>query len=164
MKPDIRYENGKQIKSVEYIAWVNMRRRCRDPKQNRAERYVGRGIMLHPAWSDFGVFLADVGLKPSADMSLDRIDNNGNYEPGNVRWATPTEQNRNRSFKTPESHIFAKRVGIKPDNLRVLVWQVREKDRGGSRPFGMSPAREALVREYMASYTPRAGTKPTKQR
>ena len=70
--------------------------RCCNPSCACYERYGGRGIKVHPAWREsFQQFYDDVGPRPSAAYSLDRIDNNGNYEPGNVRWATVTEQQNN---------------------------------------------------------------------
>jgi hypothetical protein len=80
-----------------YWAWLAMRRRCQDPSRKDYERYGGRGIKVCERWNEFTNFLADVGERPAPGMSIDRYpDNDGNYEPGNVRWATPTEQVRNR--------------------------------------------------------------------
>lgn len=74
-----------------------MIKRCENPKNHAYPRYGGRGITVCPEWrSDFAAFLRDVGPRPSPDLSLDRIDNNGNYEPGNVRWATAAQQAQNR--------------------------------------------------------------------
>ena len=81
----------------EYIAWRSMTSRCDNPGNDDYHNYGGRGISYHPTWSDFAVFFQYVGHKPSPKHSLDRFPNqNGNYEPGNVRWATPTEQGRNK--------------------------------------------------------------------
>ena len=80
-----------------YETWVGMRRRCHSPKNEAFARYGGRGIEVCPEWrDDFLQFLADVGERPTPNHSLDRIDNDKGYEPGNVRWATPQEQADNR--------------------------------------------------------------------
>jgi hypothetical protein len=78
-----------------YRSWVNMIYRCTNPNHSRYADWGGRGITVCARWRDFGNFLADMGDRPSG-MSLDRIDNDGNYEPGNVRWATTKEQASNR--------------------------------------------------------------------
>ena len=81
----------------EWRAWRGMRSRCYSPTNHKYPLYGGRGIEVCEAWrADFRAFLADVGRRPSPSHSLDRIDVNGHYQPGNVRWATPLEQTRNR--------------------------------------------------------------------
>lgn len=82
----------------EYAAWLNMIQRCTNPKATRYGRYGGRGIAICEQWLEsFDAFYADVGPRPSKHHSIDRINNDGNYEPGNVRWATGAEQQRNRA-------------------------------------------------------------------
>lgn len=73
-----------------------MRHRCLNPKMQVYKHYGGRGITICDRWSDVNAFVADMGPAPSAKHELDRIDVNGNYEPGNCRWATRTENVRNR--------------------------------------------------------------------
>lgn len=79
----------------EYEAWSNMLARCENPKATHFDCYGGRGITVCPQWHDFAVFIADMGPKPSLKHSIDRRENNGNYEPGNCRWTTTKVQSRN---------------------------------------------------------------------
>jgi hypothetical protein len=77
--------------------WSSMRQRCTNPARKDFARYGALGVTVCPAWESFEQFLADVGEKPSPRHQLDRFPNtSGNYEPGNVRWATPADQARNR--------------------------------------------------------------------
>lgn len=79
-----------------YRSWLYMRDRCQNPNNTMFHLYGGRGIRVFPAWESFEKFNNDVGKEWKPRLSLDRIDTNGNYEPGNVRWATPKEQAQNR--------------------------------------------------------------------
>lgn len=72
-----------------------MRARCQDPKADAYRNYGARGIKVCPQWDDFETFLADMGERPPG-TTLDRVDTNGDYEPGNVRWATAGQQERNK--------------------------------------------------------------------
>jgi hypothetical protein len=81
----------------EFRAWCSMKGRCYVETNEKYPIYGGRGIRVHEDWiNDFQAFYDHVGPKPEARYSLDRIDVNGNYEPGNVRWATPSEQRLNQ--------------------------------------------------------------------
>lgn len=82
---------------AERAAWRGMLYRCFDQDSAAYRNYGGRGITVCPEWmGSFDAFLSHVGPKPSPEHSLDRIDVNGDYAPGNVRWATRLEQRRNR--------------------------------------------------------------------
>lgn len=80
----------------EYRTWQSMRRRCEDPHHKDFKNYAGRGIAVCPRWAKFENFLADMGLKPSPEMTINRKNNGGNYEPGNCEWASESQQQNNR--------------------------------------------------------------------
>lgn len=83
--------------SSEYRAWSDLKRRCLNRKNKAWHLYGARGISVCERWlSSFDNFLADMGRKPVGRYSIDRIDNDGNYEPGNCRWATQKQQLENR--------------------------------------------------------------------
>jgi hypothetical protein len=86
----------------EYRIWNHMKTRCSNPRSNRFNRYGGRGITVCDRWKNsFENFLFDMGRCPEG-MSIDRIENNGNYEPDNCKWSTAKEQAANRSKKSDQ--------------------------------------------------------------
>lgn len=102
-----------------YRAWIHMRERCWNPKCHAFKNYGARGISVCERWAhDFSAFAIDMGPRP-AGHSLDRIDNDGNYEPDNCRWATPTEQVRNRRLE------YTRLLTWKGETLPVSQWAER---------------------------------------
>jgi hypothetical protein len=86
--------------TAEYVAWKSMIARCESRHYPSRHRYGGRGIKVCPEWRhDYPAFLLHVGRRPSAGHSLDRFPNpDGDYEPGNVRWATASQQQKNKGL------------------------------------------------------------------
>lgn len=104
-----------------YRTWAAMIARCENPANGKWERYGGRGIQVCQRWrSSFKAFAADMGDPPTATHSIDRIDNDGHYEPGNCRWALPVVQRLNR----PD-------VKLSEDGAREIV---RQRRSGMSKP------------------------------
>jgi len=125
-------------KTPEYKSWSAMQERCRNPKSSYYANYGGRGVEVCARWREsFENFFADMGRMPGSGYSLERIDNNGDYEPGNCRWATRKEQMRNKRTnhlltlqgKTMTLAEWAEVVGIESSAIRQRLnrgWSVEE--------------------------------------
>jgi hypothetical protein len=99
-----RIKHGLTHAVPEYHVWQSMRQRCLNPNHPGYRYWGGRGITICQRWaSSFEAFYADMGPRPGPEYSIDRIDNDGNYELGNCRWATPVQQQRNRRDRR---HLF----------------------------------------------------------
>lgn len=97
--PEPLVEQHRMRKSLEYETWRAMKERCYNPNSFGYKNYGGRGIEIYEPWrKSFIAFYQYVGKKPTNKHTLDRINNNGNYEPGNVRWATKSVQSLNRKI------------------------------------------------------------------
>lgn len=106
-------------KSPEHRAWVHMKQRCLNPRKKEFPHYGGRGITVFPGWvNSFIAFYTYIGPKPSPSHSLDRIDVDKGYEPGNVRWATQQEQ--------VENTRVARMVTLEGKTQTISAWS-REK-------------------------------------
>ncbi len=117
--------------TVEYTAWLNMRNRCLCPSNKSFKDYGGRGIKVCDEWQvSFFAFLKHVGLKPSNEHSLERLNNDGNYEPGNVQWAMRIQQGSNKRnnrflvfngqrLTIPE---WSRRLGIKRTTIIMRLY------------------------------------------
>jgi hypothetical protein len=120
-----RYEHGLSG-TPEHAAWGSARDRCTNPHSSSWANYGGRGIGMCPEWAaSFEAFLAHIGPRPSPSHSLDRYpDNDGHYEPGNVRWATKREQDRNRrttklTLEQTEAILVRREHGESPTAIAV---------------------------------------------
>lgn len=137
----MNYKHGhskKRQRSLTYRTWDAMIHRCHNPQSSAYHKYGGRGIVVCDRWREsFESFLSDMGDRPGPEYSIDRYpDKNGNYEPGNCRWATPSEQARNRrstryltcNGETLSLAEWSERTGIQPgtiaNRIDVRGWSV----------------------------------------
>ncbi len=133
-------------RAPEYDCWAKMIQRCTNPRANGYKYWGGRGITICPRWrQSYQAFLEDVGPRPTNKHAIDRIDNAGNYEPGNVRWVTRDVQNRNRRNtgmftwmnRTMTLAEWSKITGFSYRTLQMRVLRHWPLDRVFSEPLGL---------------------------
>ncbi|TAM23394.1 MAG: hypothetical protein EPN60_15100 [Nevskiaceae bacterium] len=135
--------------SPAYQVWHSMRARCTNPSRPHYARYGGRGIKVCARWGSFANFIADMGERPSG-ATLDRIDNDGHYEPGNCRWATRKDNCRNRANnrlltfngETKASVEWAEITGIGEFVLSQRLARGWSVERALTQPPRKSPSKE----------------------
>jgi hypothetical protein len=122
-----------KTQTKEYKSWLDMKARCANKKNRFYPNYGGRGIMVCDRWlNSFENFLSDMGKKPNESYTLDRMNNNGNYEPSNCRWATRKEQNRNtRSNKMLTKNGTTKSMAEWSEILGINYSTIRARKRRG---------------------------------
>lgn len=132
-------------KTSEYSIWASMRDRCLNPGNEAWNNYGGRGITVSKEFDTFIGFYNIVGRKPD-NKSLDRIDNNKGYEPGNIKWSTQTEQTSNTrrnkyitfENKTMTASAWARELGVSPS---CLYWRMKYGGKSGEEAVAMGKIR-----------------------
>jgi hypothetical protein len=134
-------------KTPEYGVWLTMRRRCDDPNVEKFQQYGGRGIKVCERWQKFENFISDMGRRPGPEFSIERLDNDGNYEPSNCRWETVQEQSYNKSttrllsYKGQEItvHQASKVAGIPKNNIFARLYRGWSVERAIEEPLRRWP-------------------------
>jgi hypothetical protein len=126
------YGTHRRSKSPEYKAWEKLKHRCSNSNNPGYARYGGRGITVCDRWKDsFENFFEDMGERPSPKHSIDRIDNDGNYEKSNCRWGTDTEQMNNtcwNAFITWEGKKVRRTELLKMYDIKLhtFLWRIKK--------------------------------------
>ena len=153
-----RAETMKKRKEATNQCWRDMRQRCQNKNSQRWYTHGGRGIKVCPEWGDYQSFLDDMGLKP-VGMTLERIDNDGDYCKDNCKWATPKEQANNRSTCVYITHDgvtltitqWAEALGISQNSLkkRLASWDI---EKALSLPRSRHPVEECVRLKVVEEY------------
>lgn len=138
---------------AEYRTWIAMKNRCTNPNVPSYHRYGGRGITICDRWvHSFQNFFADMGERPSAEHSIDRINNDGDYEPSNCRWATREEQQWNISTnhlvtingETKPVAEWCASMGISHNAVRTRLWRGMDPKEALTKPFRVRAVHAAI--------------------
>jgi len=137
------YEDHSMADSSEYGIWLNIKQRCSNPKSPSYENYGGRGITMDRIWqTSFSAFYDYMGPRPSHKYSVERMDNNGNYEPGNVKWGTYSEQGHNQRLRNTNTSGY-KGVSYRKD---IQKWAAAIAYEGKQYHLGLyDTAKEAAL-------------------
>lgn len=122
-----------QTKTPEYRAWESMHQRCRNPQNKAYKNYGGRGISVCNRWLKFENFIADMGSRPKG-YSIERIDNDGNYEPSNCKWIPLRDQAKNQRSAW-HAHVLAPNSG-EANNRQHHAQTINAQDTG-PEPIGI---------------------------
>jgi hypothetical protein len=120
----------------EYDIWSAMIQRCTNPRHKKYHLYGQRGISVCNRWRDFLNFYTDMGPRPSPNLSLDRINNDGNYEPGNCRWTTSKVQANNSRKVTSGVARLAREHGMKVTTVHNRLFRGWSLQEALSTPWG----------------------------
>lgn len=144
-------------RTPEYNVWLGMLTRCCNPDNENYQWYGARGIQVCERWLEFTAFYADMGPRP-AGTTLDRIDNDGNYEPTNCRWATRTQQHNNRQVNR-HIEFNGERLTVKQwaDKLEIPYSRLEARIRRGWS------IEDALLRPRTAKNAPRSEQRGAKK-
>ena len=135
-------------KSPIYAIWFGMRARCSNPKNTHYHRYGGRGIQVCERWKKFENFVADMGMPPRG-KTVERINNDGNYEPSNCRWASRKEQanntRRNTFIQTSQGKLSLREIASRAGITYEAVQERRRRGWAGDQLLAKKSSRLSMI-------------------
>lgn len=148
---EIKQIAGKRVASPEYRSWQMLKNRCLNPRAGDYAYYGGRGIRVCERWLLFSNFLEDMGRRPTAEHTLDRVNGDGDYTPANCAWATRKAQSRNRAYASTRIWELADSLNVTQNTAHHYLWAVKRLLKGNPTRYKVPDEAVLIIKKHMGN-------------